>query len=137
MRRLTAIVTTIALLFIVTPVNADARCNGKMGVAIYQDVNYGGASTHYCLEPMPGYLTDAHLGNAPLVQGWNDRISSLYVFNAPSSRWHLRIYQNASFGGYYITTNGTTLIPDLSVYWASTLLHGFNDVASSWHGYYQ
>lgn len=102
-----------------------ATCNGHVGITVYENVNYGGASLTFC-------ASSSSVGWSNLDRyGWNDRISSYKVVNGSGKT--TRLYPDINYGGspYYLTSTGTAYVPDVGIYWQSHWGDGFNDQASS------
>jgi len=110
----------------VTPASADSRCNGKLGITLYEDIRYGGSSITFCSALLP--TGGPHLSKLS-PWGWNDKTSSYQFFNATANDC-IRLYEHENFRGATLTTCGSEFVSDLTVYYPGRS-DGFNDTISS------
>lgn len=143
MKKLIASLLSVVLLFAVSAatVSADAKCNGRPGVIFFEHSNYNlniaGASVTFCGGTPPAFaFSDADLSNntykLSFGANWNDRVSSLKVFNWPTGPARIIFYANKNFDGLSISVNpvgDSENLPNLSQYWEYQ--GGFSDVISS------
>lgn len=147
-KKILAILSAAAILFTlggpaVAPVGAVSTCSGRPGITLYEHSKYNadipGAKITFCgaLPPAWGPVFDTYLpdNTAGLSWGanWNDRASSIKVFNIPSGGGGFRVYDLAGCtGNIKITITGSTNVPDLGAYWSGN----FNDAVSSFCSFY-
>lgn len=132
----------VVSLFSVSSAWADSRCGGRPGIQVWQDDKKGGPSFTACKGSHPtSTIAYPNLSNVTtnlsFGANWNDRITSYETFNFPSNKG-IRLYDRDNYQlnqttppGHYITTMGNQYIPNVNVYWASSIPGGMNDIISS------